>query len=38
MGEPSEVASIVRFLMSDQASFVTAEFVVVDGGVVPSQH
>jgi NAD(P)-dependent dehydrogenase (short-subunit alcohol dehydrogenase family) len=38
MGGPEEVAPVVRFLMSDQASFVTAEFVVVDGGVVPSQH
>lgn len=38
MGNPEEVATLVRFLMSDQASFITAEFVVVDGGVVPSQH
>ena len=38
MGEAEEIGKVVRFLMSDQASFVTAEFIVVDGGVVPSQH
>ena len=38
MGKAEEIGKVVRFLMSDQASFVTAEFIVVDGGVVPSQH
>ena len=38
MGEPEEIGKVVRFLLSSQASFITAEFVVVDGGVVPSQH
>ncbi len=38
MGEPEEIGRVVRFLLSDQASFVTAEAVVVDGGVVPSQR
>jgi len=38
MGEAEEIGRVVRFLMSDQASFVTAEAVVVDGGVVPSQR
>jgi NAD(P)-dependent dehydrogenase (short-subunit alcohol dehydrogenase family) len=38
MAEPEEVGRAVRFLMSDDASFVTAEHLVVDGGVVPSQR
>lgn len=38
MGEADEIGRVVRFLMSDQASFVTAEAIVVDGGVVPSQR
>jgi NAD(P)-dependent dehydrogenase (short-subunit alcohol dehydrogenase family) len=38
LAEPREVAKAVRFLMSDEASFVTAEHLVVDGGVVRSQR
>lgn len=38
MGEPEDVARAVRFLLSDEACFVTAEELVVDGGVVRSQH
>jgi len=38
MGEPEEIGRVVRFLMSEEASFITAEHVVVDGGVVPSQR
>lgn len=38
MGEAKEIGRVVRFLMSEQASFITAEAVVVDGGVVPSQR
>ena len=38
MAEPEEIGRVVRFLMSDEASFVTAEYLVVDGGVVPAQH
>ena len=33
LGEPHEIASVVRFLLSDHASFVTGTFLVVDGGV-----
>jgi NAD(P)-dependent dehydrogenase (short-subunit alcohol dehydrogenase family) len=30
--EPSEIASVVRFLLSSQSSFITGESLVVDGG------
>ena len=38
MAEPEEIASTVRFLLSDHASYITAEELVVDGGVVRSQR
>jgi 3-oxoacyl-[acyl-carrier protein] reductase len=33
LGEPGDVASAVRFLCSDEASFITGEVLLVDGGL-----
>lgn len=38
LGEPREVANAVRFLMSDEASYITATELVVDGGNLSSQR
>ncbi len=38
LGEPEEVGRAVRFLMSDEASYITAAELVVDGGNVSSQR
>lgn len=35
-GEPKEIASVVRFLASDEASFMTGALVPVDGGALAS--
>jgi NAD(P)-dependent dehydrogenase (short-subunit alcohol dehydrogenase family) len=33
-GDPDEVASVVAFLASDEATFIQGENIVVDGGFV----
>jgi 3-oxoacyl-[acyl-carrier protein] reductase len=33
LGEPEDVAAVVRFLASDESSFVTGQVLVVDGGL-----
>lgn len=38
LAAPEEIATAVRFLLSDDASFITAEELVVDGGAVRSQR
>lgn len=38
LGQPEEVGKAVRFLMSDEASYITATELVVDGGNLSSQR
>lgn len=38
LGEPSEIGRVVRFLLSDEASYITASEIVVDGGNISSQR
>jgi NAD(P)-dependent dehydrogenase (short-subunit alcohol dehydrogenase family) len=38
LGDPEEVGSAVRFLLSDEASYITGQEIIVDGGNVPSQR
>ncbi|SLK00451.1 SDR family NAD(P)-dependent oxidoreductase [Novosphingobium mathurense] len=38
LGAPEEVGRVVRFLLSDEASYITAAEVVVDGGNISSQR
>lgn len=34
MGQPSEVATLVAFLLSDEASYITGTSITIDGGVL----
>jgi NAD(P)-dependent dehydrogenase (short-subunit alcohol dehydrogenase family) len=38
LGEPAEIGRVVRFLLSDEASYITAAELIVDGGNVSSQR
>lgn len=38
MGKPDEVGKVVRFLLSNEASYITGAELVVDGGNIPSQR
>lgn len=38
IGEPAEIGRVVRFLLSEEASYVTASEFVVDGGNISSQR
>ena len=38
LGEPEEIGRVVRFLLSDEASYITAAELIVDGGNVSSQR
>lgn len=38
IGEPEEIGRVVRFLLSDEASYVTAAEIIVDGGNISSQR
>jgi NAD(P)-dependent dehydrogenase (short-subunit alcohol dehydrogenase family) len=37
-GEPYEIGNVARFLLSNEASFITGQHIVVDGGVTVSQR
>lgn len=38
LGQPEEIGRVVRFLLSDEASYITAAELVVDGGNITSQR
>jgi NAD(P)-dependent dehydrogenase (short-subunit alcohol dehydrogenase family) len=38
LGEPEEIGRVVRFLLSNESSYITAAEIVVDGGNISSQR
>lgn len=38
LGDPAEIGKVVRFLLSQEASYITASEIVVDGGNISSQR
>jgi NAD(P)-dependent dehydrogenase (short-subunit alcohol dehydrogenase family) len=38
VGDPSEIASIAAFLVSDDASYVTGQTIYADGGRLPLNY
>jgi NAD(P)-dependent dehydrogenase (short-subunit alcohol dehydrogenase family) len=38
IGDPEEIGRVIRFLLSDEASYITAAEIVVDGGNISSQR
>jgi NAD(P)-dependent dehydrogenase (short-subunit alcohol dehydrogenase family) len=38
LGDPAEIGRVVRFLLSDEATYITAAEIIVDGGNVSSQR
>lgn len=38
LGDPSEIASVIKFLASDDASYLTGQVVTVDGGLTPGRY
>jgi NAD(P)-dependent dehydrogenase (short-subunit alcohol dehydrogenase family) len=38
IGDPEEIGRVVRFLLSDEASYITAAEIIVDGRNVSSQR
>jgi NAD(P)-dependent dehydrogenase (short-subunit alcohol dehydrogenase family) len=38
LADPAEIGRVVRFLLSDEASYMTAAEIVVDGGNISSQR
>jgi NAD(P)-dependent dehydrogenase (short-subunit alcohol dehydrogenase family) len=38
LGDPNEIGRVVRFLLSNEASYMTGSEIVVDGGNIPSQR